>query len=386
MSGAGSTHTYLLTPLAPLVLRKGKPFGETGGGDSHAFPFPSTVAGTLRAARADAERLDFDQSEIRQTITGWECAGILPALIDREGKPEALFPKPQDALYLGGGDGAKKLVRLSPAALREGEGCDLPPGLWPVFQDGEDSAKPAEGPLWWHRSSLEAWLSGQPPASTIEDLGPKPAPFELRNHVSLDPATLAGRPGLLFQSAGPDWEAARKRHQGWEERRFGLLARCAEKIAPTLVRLGGEGRLSALDEAEGAWPALPARLKALEQERRFRLILCTPALFTHGWRPGWLDKDLKGQWPAVPGLEVRLRAAVFDRWQAISGWDIRARRPKASRRLVPAGAVYWFELLETCKPPPGWVEQLWLQSVCDEPADKRDGFGLALPGCWIDLA
>jgi hypothetical protein len=45
-------HTHLLTPHAPLVLRVGKPFGETGGGDSHPFPLPSTVAGALRTAHA----------------------------------------------------------------------------------------------------------------------------------------------------------------------------------------------------------------------------------------------------------------------------------------------------------------------------------------------
>lgn len=386
-------HTYLLTPLAPLVLRKGKPFGETGGGESFDFPFPTTVAGTLRAARADMDKRDFDKN--RETITGWQCAGILPALIDlnKEGQTEALFPKPQDALYLDGGEAGKQLLRLAPMAMVENEGCDLPGSdLLPVFHPGEENAKPVSGPAWWCADVFTRWLLGGE-APTVDGAGPKPPPQEIRTHVSLDPKTLAASDGLLYQSAGPDWEAPRRAtpgaaQRGWESRRFGLLARFAEPIEPTLVRLGGEGRLSALSAVPSStWPAMPEDLAAtLEREGRFRLIFCSPALFDVGWRPGWLDANLEGDWPNLPGLKVKLRAAVLERWQAISGWDIRAQKPKAARRLVPAGAVYWFEVDKDVKPPPGWAAKLWLQSVCDKPEDRRDGFGLTVPGRWIDLA
>ncbi|MFN9295923.1 MAG: type III-B CRISPR module-associated Cmr3 family protein, partial [Planctomyces sp.] len=76
-------------------------------------------------------------------------------------------------------------------------------------------------------------------------------------------------------------------------------------------------------------------------------------------------------------LKVRLLATANQRWEAVSGWSYETRGPKKVRRLVPAGAVYFFEVL-SCESL-NW-SNLWLQSVCDEVQDRRDGFGLALWG------
>ena len=54
--------------------------------------------------------------------------------------------------------------------------------------------------------------------------------------------------------------------------------------------------------------------------------------------------------------------------------------PGPARKLVPAGATYWFDVLGACDKDA--VVALWLASVCDEQQDRRDGFGLALPGPW----
>ncbi|MFO1429290.1 MAG: type III-B CRISPR module-associated Cmr3 family protein [Candidatus Competibacteraceae bacterium] len=69
------------------------------------------------------------------------------------------------------------------------------------------------------------------------------------------------------------------------------------------------------------------------------------------------------------------------RWQPMSGWSLEQGRrgPKPLQRLVPAGSVYFFQVIA------GDASQLadrWLQSVADEPQDQRDGFGLALWGIW----
>jgi CRISPR-associated protein Cmr3 len=55
------------------------------------------------------------------------------------------------------------------------------------------------------------------------------------------------------------------------------------------------------------------------------------------------------------------------------------RGPKPVRRMVPAGGVYFFELL---KGQSSDLEKLWLESVSDEEQDRRDGFGLATWGIW----
>ncbi|MGC1378515.1 MAG: type III-B CRISPR module-associated Cmr3 family protein, partial [Anaerolineales bacterium] len=56
---------------------------------------------------------------------------------------------------------------------------------------------------------------------------------------------------------------------------------------------------------------------------------------------------------------------------------------KASRRLAPAGSVYFLKLTSD---DPGTIEQFikntWLQNISDKDQDRRDGFGLALLGVW----
>ena len=68
------------------------------------------------------------------------------------------------------------------------------------------------------------------------------------------------------------------------------------------------------------------------------------------------------------------------RWQPHSGWDLATQQPRATRKLIPAGAVYWCEILAGLTPAA--LEPLWLASLCDDPQDGRDGFGLALPAAW----
>jgi len=56
-------------------------------------------------------------------------------------------------------------------------------------------------------------------------------------------------------------------------------------------------------------------------------------------------------------------------------------KPKKTRRLAPAGTVYFIEW------PVGadvraWLNATWMQNVSDSEQDQRDGFGLAAIGVW----
>lgn len=88
-------------------------------------------------------------------------------------------------------------------------------------------------------------------------------------------------------------------------------------------------------------------------------------------------------------MKLRLISASIDRWKPISGWSLECRKngprpgPKPIRRLVPSGAVYFFEVL--AGDGSALAERLWLRSVSDKESDGqdwRDGFGLALWGVW----
>lgn len=398
-------YPYLITPHAPLVLRSGRPIDATTGHDTFSFPFPSTLAGALRAACADNQQLDFEKERAR--IENWRCAGPLLAVINEKNQATPLFPKPQDVYYTRP-DNQLLLHALKPKPLNADEGWDLDEdGLLPVFLDNNTKDKPVAGPTWWNLDAIIAWLWNNNKLAQ-SPVGYDALPQDARLHTALNRETLSSKAGLLYQSSGTDFEAQRQRGQskwlfdftndpwsarpsqntdkyGWQAHRFALLARFEQQIPDTLLRLGGEGRLSALENQADAWPNLPDSLKKHWQEqlkatKYLRLLLVTPALFSQGWRPGWLDDTLAGECPAVPDLHLKLRAAAIDRWQAISGWDIRAKKPKAIRRLAPAGSVYWFEIAKM--PPTDWLEKLWLNSISDDPKDRNNGFGLVLPGLW----
>ncbi|MCI5168652.1 MAG: hypothetical protein D3903_21790, partial [Candidatus Electrothrix sp. GM3_4] len=131
-----------------------------------------------------------------------------------------------------------------------------------------------------------------------------------------------------------------------------------------------------------------------ETSKAIRLILATPALFTQGWQPGWIketSEGLIGSPPCFPEIELQLKAFVTPRWQPVSGWDLVRNSQseekqekggpgcaRAVRRMVPAGAVYWFEVKAGYEQLP----ELWLKPVSDLEQDQDDGYGLVLPGIW----
>jgi CRISPR-associated protein Cmr3 len=202
---------------------------------------------------------------------------------------------------------------------------------------------------------------------------------ENRTHVGIDPKTGRAIDGRLFRTMGLDFGPVTR---SGDDGQWAFVGQGPVGLEPGLVVFGGERRLSGLEnEAAGIW-ALPDALRTpLLHASGFALTLATPALFEGGWRPGWLDVDGTGM---VPGsaLRVRLRAALVDRWQPVSGWDLRNQKPKAMRRAIAAGSTYWFEIIEGQLDPAA----LWLSAVSDQVQDRLDGFGLSLLRPWAVLS
>jgi CRISPR-associated protein Cmr3 len=71
----------------------------------------------------------------------------------------------------------------------------------------------------------------------------------------------------------------------------------------------------------------------------------------------------------------------------VSGWDLKERRPKQIRYAVPAGSVYFFDVLDGPISRAA-AESLWLRPIGDDldgeeaGQNDRDGYGLAVPGTW----
>lgn len=373
-------HTwYHIEAAAPLVFRSGKPF-EAGSRDGANFPWPSALAGLLRTQVMDARgwKPNDQQAELRKLAV----AGPWLGRCDAKGGIEAWLPKPADAVRLLGEDGKAHYRRLAPRPLPAGTGCDLPDGLLPLSFAEKHKGKPQPEPGWWPLARLLDWMHGNDVPCDPLDHAPSPWQVETRTHVAIDRGSFASADGKLFQTEGLDFSPTVQlhngAHHGWNQDRWLLIGRGPQGIDAGAVTFGGERRLSWLAPHPDPLLAAPAGW-AEKLTQGFAVTLATPAVFAGGWRPGWLDDRLEGEVPGIPGLRVRLRAAAVERWQGISGWDLAAWKPRATRKAVAAGATYWFELLQGGEPQ---LSQLWLAALCDDEQDSRDGFGICLPRPW----
>lgn len=369
-----------LEPLAPLIVRSGRPFDDQTGADPARFPPPSTLAGCLRTAWARAEGRAFSPELAELTVHA-----PLLMRIDAKGACCWLAPKPADAQYFGHGAEAKCL-RLEPGRLENGCGADLPEGLRPLRLSETIRGKASTGPAWWDFEDLLAFRQGKPRAhQELTERGWSPPKGERRTHVAINSATLAAATGQLFQTEGLDLEPDNLGLKQSDAPRLRLLARCAAPLSAGVVHLGGERRLARLHpEPETAWPTPPATwFQDIHTAGGLTLTLLTPGVFQAGYRPGWLDATLTGEPPIAPGVRLQLVAAAVERWQPHSGWDLLKKEPRPTRKLVGAGATYWFRLLEPTTPEA--LAPLWLASLCDHEQDRRDGFALALPAPWTPI-
>jgi len=138
----------------------------------------------------------------------------------------------------------------------------------------------------------------------IAEIGVGELPLETRTHVNHDPARHAARTGYLFQT--PAWILAPTlRYRPWlGPARVWFIHLQRDRGAATFHTVGG-GRdwpiWSRIHRVVAALPALTGQ--ALRRSCGVRLILATPAVFKHGWRPAWFSGNgerqrLAGQPPA----------------------------------------------------------------------------------------
>ena len=152
----------------------------------------------------------------------------------------------------------------------------------------------------------------------------------------------------------------------------------------SLGHLGGERRpavLTVLDDSktEKNWFTCPTTLREkFANQKCIRMILMTPAIFKHGWKPAWLDSNSSNPPQALGKVKLKLISAAVGRREPVSGWNLRSDTPRAVRWMVPAGSVYFFEVLD------GNLNDLleaWLKPVSDNEQDRKDGYGLAIWAC-----
>jgi CRISPR-associated protein Cmr3 len=373
------TQDYLIEALAPLVFRSGKPFGSAGRRRWRRFSDCHRASRDCCAPCTPTSTSSPFSRELRQ------IAAAGPLLAKRRARTAAsacCCPSRQTRSTCVI-TRSIEVIRQSPAKLPPETGCDLRPDLLPLQMTLRIDGKPAPGPQYWPLASLHAWSDGASVTfTTLQEEGLCALSAEERTHVALDDQTLASDDGRLFQTGGIDL-APHREAEGWQTHDLVFLARSTAQVEKTLATFGGERRLSRLHPCPPThWPAPPEALAArIRAQGGLRLTLATPAIFSGGHLPGWLDaRTLIGAPPDCPDLSLQLKAVAVERWLPVSGWDLAAGKPRAMRKAVASGAVYWFAVQGEL--PADFVERLWLQPISDHPQDRLDGFGLALPGPW----
>lgn len=370
--------------LAPLLFRDGRPFTAADGTETSAqsmpAPLPSTLAGFVRTQVGNGLGWDWSRKETLENAHG---IGVNGPLLVRDGC--ILLPAPKDAVIYGAD--TPEVISLKPfERVPDGAGCDLPDGLVPL-EVGRDE-KPATGYALWTTEMMTHWLLGEKPEKLEKISLP---PEEQRTHVGIDPASGRANDGVLYSVAYRSLESSKQHEKPatrWENdhRTWTIRARVTlpepERPPERVGHFGGERRPATVGVLErNHWFCCPNTVRSkVKAKSRIRLILATPAIFEHGWKPAWLERTGAPNQPAGLGkVKLKLVAAAVGRREAVSGWNLRENAERAVRWMVPAGSVYFFEVLEG---DPDHLLESWLRPVSDLEQDRKDGFGLALWGVW----
>lgn len=413
---ADNTLDLRLSVRDPLIFRDARPFAFGQRMKSLPWLTPALVAGSMRSSlgKTAAQGADFG-GELRQALQALHISTAFPCVNEK-----LYLPAPVDASATR----EQGPQRLHLQALHAGEGvypsCNNPH----CFLE-QPSGKRVDLPAWWRFDQLAAWLAGQLKAQDIPyssdlDKGFWCGPLsETRTHVGMTQSGVASD-GQLFQtqgmvfvtpkSPGPnhiDLAVRMRWSADWASQNGNPQVQALQNVLnqaetwPRFVPVGGEHRAVFAQKTNPArgWDCPPILNEVLRHPPKskspqyVRMVLVSPACFAQGWRPDWLDSHGEGTPPSAPGLKLKLVAAKVPRWQAISGWSYAHRAPKRTHRVVPAGAVYFFQVLEgdTRK-----LASAWMQAVGDlTPAHQRpmhenstpaqdhlnhDGFSLAVWG------
>lgn len=361
----------LFEPRNTVVTRDGRALDGTNAMRSLPFPWPSTIAGCTRSALGALGGGDDWRPNLKV-----ETAGPWLARLGPQGVSTLLLPAPADCVWRALGEGGLKRWRLRPG-IAGAATTNLPDNLSLVMPDGDNeqmsSAKaPNTCPRWWVTQAIEDWLrapkSNETVANWQEAVGPsEPIQIEQRTHVRVDPGPRTAADGDLFTTEGARYATvtnARYALAAWVD-----PAHRAAAVAKRLVKLGGEGRLSRISRSDAAVPAFERVRPALVGATRVRVMLVTPGVFSGGALPD------PGRITQLFGPNAKVMAACVGRPDVISGWDMAARAPRATRRMAKAGAVYWVDGVD-----PARLEAAWMSSLCDAPQDQLDGFGRMILG------
>ncbi|MCL4685851.1 CRISPR-associated protein Crm3 [Myxococcota bacterium] len=376
-----TTHLALV-PRDGFFAKDGRGWHTSASGRGHGldWPWPSTVLGALRSlwGRGEEARSNttFGPEDWRSRTQSIRLERTL--VLRREHgatwrAEDATWPVPLDALWLDGRSEVHRADPVKPTAPTLGRDDDeAREALWrPVL---DNASKPIASPRWWSREEFTSWLAGKSVSSRDEA---RTTTRRLQVHVGIRPEELTSDDGVLFshdvvETLDPGGEWA-----------LGVEVALPAGGLSNVATLGSDSRLARVEPLPTTLFEPPVRvLEAFRSSSPgLRLVAVSPVCFEKGWLPDGLVKtngEYRGQLAGLD-LEVILHAALVPRAIHVSGWDMAKGEPKPTSRMVPPGAVYFFERADGTPFSEADAQALWLGALGTR---TDEGFGRVVPGVW----
>lgn len=358
---------YRITPNDTLFFRDGKPF--TMGAESWADiifpPNPSTLYGAIRTW------LIFEKGDLKSFIEGKfrEELGtpnekgklrIKGPILFKNG--EFLFPLPLDLLKREGNENNNVLSYLTFSRKPDILISDYKMDNSLIWKDTE------------HAESVEGYISA----------------IYLKNYLS-------GEGNLGFTEAGDLYIVETKigiardrvtRTAKWGHIYRAPMIRLKEGVSIAvwidgitnipesgLLQLGGEKKSAKIEKVNDNILEEIENINLQLDNGLFKVYLATPSIFENGYLPGWIDPNtFEGSYNRI---KVKLVCCVIGKYRLIGGWDMAKGKPKPMVRAVPAGSVYYFQILDN----PSFdriKETFHFKNISDRYPEE--GYGLSLIG------
>lgn len=337
-----------INPLDTLFFRDGKPFsmGDDNWADSLFPPSPSVTYGAIRTLFLGNTNFALtDKKTLEDATQHLAIKGIylqigrqffLPAPADfaiekvEQGDPKKAILQPRTAAYAG-------IVSNKP----------LPQITFPDFIVDNDKSKGL-----FSLTDLEDYLQGKP-----DKIDPKRDYYvsEPKIGIGRDNATFATDEGKLYRvdmkRLSPKITADNKDAYF----QFHKYAQIAVELDTEIdhnwlhfTKLGADTKLAHFAVEPNATQSSKIPCPLTPADTQFKLYLATHAIFDQGWLPGCIDPQ--NNYIGTFGndkhsVTLQLTGMALGKPQSIGGFDLKEQQPKTMYRTVPAGSVYYFQLV-----------------------------------------
>lgn len=379
-----------ITPLDTLFFRDGRPFsmGDDTWADGIFPPLPSTIYGTMRSAyiacKGSLEK--FREGAMRCQIGTHdnEHGNFRIKGIFIQSGNDVFFPLPRDLVKDEHHENTDSKNRAYNMGMKTPENLFFTNSITPnlVFPKNTENAESVDGGF-IDEITIGKYLNAQ-----ANDFGYS----HVHEFVSVEPkigikrsnVTHTAEEGHLYR-VGMNRLAQINSDKSINEVSILVDYDGLDDFSDNgMVRPGGEAKSAVIKKVNTfKIPELSRESKArIDEDKKFKLYFATPAIFKYGWLPDGMDsKTLIWE---KNGCRLKLLTAAIGKPVMVGGWDMAKNKPKPMRRAVPAGSVYYFEILAGDADS---VVNTFHYPKDKNPKDKnisdfgaQEGFGLCLVG------